>query len=102
MPLGGILTGSKRTAAHGAGMPYPQYRAATAVEVPPASAARLAAMARLAADTGFVVHVVVEREAGVVQHGRRAARGAGLDVQVDLMAHTVRVRFSPTQTSDAI
>jgi hypothetical protein len=57
--------------------------------------ATLDAMARLARDSSCVVHVVSPREAGVVERARVLAIQAGLDVSVDLLPNTVRVRFSP-------
>jgi hypothetical protein len=56
----------------------------------------LDAMAVLARQTGSVVHVVLAREPGAVEHARAVAREAGLDVSVDLMARTIRVRFAGT------
>jgi hypothetical protein len=61
----------------------------------PASVGALDAMARLARQTGLVVHVVVPREAAVVQHARTLARDSGLDLSVDLMPYSIRARFSP-------
>jgi hypothetical protein len=54
----------------------------------------LDAMAGLACRTRSVVHVVVAREPGVVEHARAAARAVGLDVSVDLLPHTIRVRYA--------
>ena len=54
----------------------------------------LDAMAGLACRTQSVVHVVVAREPGVVEHARAAARAVGLELSVDLMPHTIRVRFA--------
>jgi hypothetical protein len=51
-------------------------------------------MAGLACRTRSVVHVVVAREPGVVEHARAAARAVGLELSVDLMPHTIRVRFA--------
>jgi hypothetical protein len=56
---------------------------------------QLDAMARLARDLSQVVHVVVPRSAGVGRRARAAALAAGVDVQVDLMANTMRARFAP-------
>jgi hypothetical protein len=50
-------------------------------------------MAHLAQHTRCVVHVVVAREPGVVEHAREAGRRAGVRVSADLRAFTVRVRF---------
>ncbi|MCA1646605.1 MAG: hypothetical protein LC797_14485 [Chloroflexi bacterium] len=55
--------------------------------------ATLEAMAGLASQTGSVVHVVVPRERGVVESARWLAYQAGVAVCVDLMPHTVRLRF---------
>jgi hypothetical protein len=65
-----------------------------------ASAARasldeLDAMACLARDTNLVVHVVVRRAPGVVEHARRLAREFDLDCAADVRAHSVRIRFDP-------
>jgi hypothetical protein len=51
-------------------------------------------MAQLARQTGSVVHVVIAREPGVVEHARRVARATGIEMSADLMAHSIRVRFS--------
>jgi hypothetical protein len=58
-----------------------------------ASLATLDAMADLARRSGSVVHVIVKREPNVVEHARELARRMGIDVQVDLMPYSVRVRF---------
>jgi hypothetical protein len=50
-------------------------------------------MARLARQTGSVVHVLVPREAGAAEHARRAAAAVGVSVSVDLMACSLRARF---------
>ena len=55
----------------------------------------LAAMAELARQSASVVHVVVQRAPGVVQFARAAADHADVDVEVDLMVHSIRARFSP-------
>jgi hypothetical protein len=55
----------------------------------------LDAMAGLAAGSGCVVHVVVARAPGVVEHARAAARAAGVQATADLLPRTIRVRFSP-------
>lgn len=60
-----------------------------------AALATLDAMARLARDSRCVVHVVSPREGGVVERARVLGIQAGLDVSVDLLPTTVRVRFSP-------
>jgi hypothetical protein len=55
----------------------------------------LDAMAHLASATGSVVHVVSPRLAGIADRARLLAIQADLDVDVDFMPATVRVRFSP-------
>ncbi len=52
-------------------------------------------MARLARQSGSVVHVVSPRLPGLVERARVLAIQAGLDVSVDFLPTTVRVRFSP-------
>jgi hypothetical protein len=59
----------------------------------PERLATLDAMAVLARHIGSPVHVVLPREAGVVQHAREAGRRVGVEVSADLMPFTVRVRF---------
>ena len=54
-------------------------------------------MARMARTTRSVVHVVVQREAGVVESARAIAHDAGVAISVDLMAFTARVRFDGTK-----
>ena len=54
-------------------------------------------MAVLAHQTGSAVHVVLAREPGVVEHARNVARTTGVQVSVDLMAFSVRVRFDGTR-----
>jgi hypothetical protein len=61
----------------------------------PAAFATLDAMARLAGDSASVVHVVSPREPGIAERARILAIQADLDVSVDLLPTTVRVRFSP-------
>jgi hypothetical protein len=56
--------------------------------------AALEPMARLARQTGAVVHVVVARQPWAVERARAAAAASGVVARVDLMASTVRVRFS--------
>jgi hypothetical protein len=53
-------------------------------------------MARMARATSSVVHVVVAREAGVVENARAMANDAGVGITVDLMAVSARVRFDGT------
>jgi len=55
--------------------------------------ATLEAMALLASQTASVIHVVVPREPGVVDSARRLARQAGVELLVDLLPRTARVRF---------
>ena len=52
-------------------------------------------MARLACETNLVIHLVVTRAPGVVEHARQVARELGLDCSADLRAHSVRIRFGP-------
>jgi len=81
MALGGILTGSKRRVAHRLAMPT--------------SLSGVEAMARFAAESAQVVHVIVPRAPGVVEHARQTARQVGAVASVDLRARTVRIRFAP-------
>ena len=92
MLLDGILTGSKRLVAHGDCVSGSG--AALAHDKTHASLATLDAMALLARETGLAVHVVVPREPGVIEHARQVAHELGVDVTADLMAFSVRVRFS--------
>jgi hypothetical protein len=55
--------------------------------------ATLEAMALLASQTASVIHVVVPREPGVVNNARRLARQADVELCVDLLPRTARVRF---------
>ncbi len=55
--------------------------------------ATLEAMALLASQTASVIHVVVPREPGVVDFARRLARQAGVELLVDLLPRTARVRL---------
>ena len=55
----------------------------------------LEAMAGLARDSGSVVHVVSPRAPGIAERARVLAIQAGLDVSIDFLPITVRVRFSP-------
>ena len=68
----------------------------TARPAPPATLDALEAHARLARETGMVVHLVVPRAAGVVAHARTVAARSGLGASVDLRPYSVRVRFDPT------
>ena len=64
-----------------------------AVSPSASSTATLEAMALLARQAGTVVHVVVPREPGTVEATRGIARAAGIQVTIDLMPYTLRVRF---------
>ena len=55
--------------------------------------ATLEAMALLANQTASVIHVIVPREPGVVDHARRLASRVGVELCVDLLPRTARVRF---------
>ena len=55
--------------------------------------ATLEAMALLSSKSASVIHVVVPREPGVVENARRLASRVGVDLCVDLLPRTVRVRF---------
>ena len=55
-------------------------------------------MARLSSQLGSVVHVIVAREPGVVQHARAVAARTGVAVSVDLLPGTIRVRLGGPQT----
>jgi hypothetical protein len=57
------------------------------------SLATLEAMAMLARQTASVVHVVVPREPGIVENARRLASQAGIELCVDLLPRTARLRF---------
>ena len=52
-------------------------------------------MAGLARSTGTVVHVVSPRGPGIADRARVLAIQADLDVSIDFLPTTVRVRFSP-------
>jgi hypothetical protein len=52
-------------------------------------------MAGLARETDSVVHVIVPRAAGVVEHARAVAAELGVQCFADLRAGSVRIRFSP-------
>jgi len=54
----------------------------------------LDAMAMLARETGLVVHVIAPRGPGLIDRARQLAEQGGLTVEADLLAKTVRVRFS--------
>jgi hypothetical protein len=56
---------------------------------------QLEAMARLAAESKLVVHVVLPRAPGVVEHGRMVAAAAGVECYADVRARSVRMRFTP-------
>ena len=60
-----------------------------------AALATLDAMAHLARDTGAVVHVVSQRMPGLADRARLLGIQGDLDVAVDFLPATIRVRFSP-------
>jgi hypothetical protein len=65
------------------------------VPCPTRRLAALDAIARLARRTGPVVHVVLPREPGVVEHARAVAQQAtAVEMSADLMVCCIRVRFS--------
>ena len=80
-------------------MPGSTVGAAAARGAPETSLATLDAMALLARQTGLVVHVVLPRGPGVVEHARDVARSLGVDATLDLMAFSVRVRFGPADSA---
>jgi hypothetical protein len=55
----------------------------------------LDAMALLAREEGLVVHVVSPLAPGVLERAREVAEQGGLNVTVDVLRHTSRVRFAP-------
>ncbi len=57
--------------------------------------ATLDAMAHLARGTGAVVHVVSQRLPGIADRARLLGIQADLEVAIDFLPATVRVRFSP-------
>ena len=61
----------------------------------PATLQGLEANARLARETGMVVHLMVPRAPGVVEHARAAAARQGVGGRVDLRPQSIRVRFDP-------
>jgi hypothetical protein len=61
-----------------------------------ASLDTLSAMARMAADTHAVVHVVVPRAPWVLSHARAMADQTHVRISADLQASTLRVRFDGT------
>jgi predicted RecB family endonuclease len=64
-----------------------------ALEPSSSTLATLEAMALLASQSVSVIHVVVPREPGVVDSARRLASHAGVELSVDLLPRTVRLRF---------
>jgi hypothetical protein len=94
MLLERILTGSERLAGHGPDMLETSLPSVTADPGAASALAAVAAMAGLASQTGSVVHVVVARRPGFVEHARAVAARAGLDVSIDLLPHSIRVRLS--------
>jgi hypothetical protein len=89
MRSGAILTGPERRALHGARVMRVESRQAVARR----GLATLGAMAELARQTGATVHVVVERQPGVVEHARDVAVSSGVQVSIDLRPYSIRVRF---------
>ena len=75
-------------------VPNSHPRTASSRVAAPADLATLDAMAQLASQMGSVIHVVVPREPGVLEHARSVAQRLGLDLAADLMASSIRVRFS--------
>jgi hypothetical protein len=57
--------------------------------------ATLAAMAHLARDTRSVVHVVCKRAPGIADRARLLGIQADLNVAIDFLPATIRVRFCP-------
>ena len=57
--------------------------------------AGLDAMAQLSRDSRQVIHVVVPRAPGVVQHAREIAQRVGVDASADIRAESLRIRFAP-------
>ena len=55
--------------------------------------AMLDAMALLARETGFVVHVIAPRRPGFIELAREAGELNRLKVEADVRPNTVRVRF---------
>jgi uncharacterized protein (DUF362 family) len=53
------------------------------------------AMALLARELGMVVHVIAPRGPGLLEHARDVAEQGGLNVKVDSLAYTTRIRFEP-------
>ena len=97
MMQGRILTGPERATEHGAEVPGSRIGAATGSRAAQSGFATLDAMSVLAHQTRSAVHVVLAREPGVVEHARNVARTTGVQVSVDLMAFSVRVRFDGTR-----
>ena len=56
---------------------------------------QLDAMAQLARATNLVVHVVLARAPGVVEHARDTANKLGLECDADIRARSIRLRFTP-------
>ena len=52
-------------------------------------------MARLASESNLVVHVIVPRAPGVVEHGRKVAAATGVECYADVRGRSIRIRFSP-------
>jgi hypothetical protein len=51
-------------------------------------------MAHLASESNLVVHVVVPRVPGLVEHGRKVAAEAGVECYADVRERSIRIRFS--------
>jgi hypothetical protein len=56
---------------------------------------QLDAMAQLARETNAVVHVVLPRAQGVVEHARATANKFGLECYADMRGRSIRIRFTP-------
>jgi dihydroorotase-like cyclic amidohydrolase len=76
------------------GVAAPSLRATPVRRASANELATLDAMARLAAASGAAVHVVQARAPGVVEYARAAARAAGVEVSIDLMPYSIRVRLA--------
>ena len=92
-----ILTRVERESGHCVGMAHSL--ASTAPAAPAVDQlAALDAMAGLAGESDTVVHVVVPRSSTVAHRARVAAEVAGVNVDIDVMEHSIRARFSPRST----
>ena len=90
-----ILTGSERAGRHCPSVLDLSFPSAVAPRPEEDALSTLDAMAALACQTRSVVHVVVQRQPGMAEHARSAARRAGVAVAIDMMPFTIRARFSP-------